>query len=389
MTNNAVWIVFLKEIGDNLRDRRTLLASLVYPLLGPLMLALLMGIVGNRVATQVDNSFPLPVAGAEHAPSLITFLEQNNVEILPAPLDPERAVREGEEEVILIIPEGYGAAFQAGQPATLRLVVDQSRQAASASVERARRLLTAYNQQLAALRLLARGISPSVINPIAIERVDVSTPQSQAANLLGIAPYFIVFSLFIGGMYLAIDSTTGERERGSLEPLLITPTPRWALVLGKMAASLLFTVVAVTETLVAFGLVPYLIPIQIAITLEPSVLLAIFLITLPIMLLAAGLQMVIASYASGTKEAQTYLSILILIPALPGMFLAFAPIRPELWTMLIPIFGQEILINQVMRGLAIEPMHLLVSSVITLLVALLLIALAVWLYDREDVLFRR
>ncbi|MBA3532106.1 MAG: ABC transporter permease [Ardenticatenales bacterium] len=384
-----IGVIFRKEITDNIRDRRTLLASLVYPLFGPILLAVLLSFLGNTITAQSEKPLRLPVSGAEYAPALIAFLRQNDVEIVEPPADPENAVREGTEEVVLLIPEGYGDEMNSGRPATVRLVVDESRQSATGTIERARRLLTGYSQQLGSLRLLARGISPNVTSPLAIERVNVATPQSQAANVLSMAPYFIIFSIFIGGMYLAIDTTTGERERGSLEPLLITPVPRSELVLAKMAATLLFTVIAVIETLVAFGILLNVIPSRIAVSLDPSVLVAIFFITLPIMLLAAALQMIVATYSAGFKEAQNYLSFMMLIPALPGMFLAFAPVRPTLWTMLIPTFGQQILMGQVMRGTPVDPSHIITSAAVTLLVALALVVLAVRLYAREDVLFRR
>jgi sodium transport system permease protein len=363
-----IWVVFSKEVMDNLRDRRTLLSSLAYPLLGPVLIAVMLSVVGGTLISEAERPLRLPVQGAEHAPALIRFLEQNNVEIVTAP--------------------NHSELLRAGRPAPVRLVVDESRQSTAAATQRARRLLEAYSGEIAALRLLARGISPSVVTPLAIERMDVATPQSQAANLLSIAPYFIIFSIFIGGMYLAIDTTTGERERGSLEPLLINPLSRAEFVLGKYAATLLFTVIAVVETLIAFGLVLNYIPLEIPLSLDASVLFNIFLISLPIMLLAAALQMIVATFSKDFKEAQNFLSYMMLIPALPGMFLAFLPVRPSLWMMAIPTFGQQVLINQVMRGNVVDPSHVVVSAVVTLLVGLLLLGGAIYLYNRESVLFR-
>jgi sodium transport system permease protein len=383
-----ITIVFTKEVVDNLRDRRTVLVSLLYPLLGPILLALLFFLLAGIISEQTEEPLPLPTVGRNYAPALISFLTQHNVEIQVAPDDPERAVREGDEDVVLLIPEGYAETWREGRPATIQLVIDRSRQSASPAIQRLQRLLERYSQQIGAQRLLLRGISPSVVSPLAIEDLDLSTPQSQAANLLNMAPYFIILAVFIGGMYLAIDTTTGERERGSLEPLLLNPIPRWELVIGKLGATLLFTLFVVIETLIAFGLLLNYAPINIPLSFGPEIFLTIFLITIPMMLLAASLQLLVATFTRSFKEAQNYISLIALVPALPGMFLAFAPIKATIWTMLIPTFGQQLLINQVMRGDVVDPIHLILSAVLTLIVALLLVIITVKLYDRESVLFR-
>ena len=386
-----IWTVFAKEVMDNLRDRRTLSASLFYPLLGPVLIALIFAVLGRTVVQQSEQPLSLAVAGAENAPGLIQFLKQNDVEIRPAPADPEAEVWAGNYDVILLIPAGYGEDLRADRPATVQLVSDRSRQSASVTVSRARSLLEAYSRQIGSLRLLARGINPAVVEALVIERIDVSTPQSQAAGLLNITPYFIIFSIFIGGMYLAIDTTSGERERGSLEPLLINPVARWELVLGKLGAALVFIVIAVVETLIGFAVVLNFLQSSFGARLELNLLTlaCVFLIALPIMPLAAALEVAIATFTRSVKEAQNYISFLTIIPALPGMFLALVPVKTELWAMLVPTFGQQLLINQVLRGELVRPLNVIVSAVVTLLAGLVFVSVAAKLYEREQVLFGR
>jgi sodium transport system permease protein len=272
-------------------------------------------------------------------------------------------------------------------------VVDESRDVSRVPVQRARRLLDAYSRQIGSLRLLARGVNPEVVRTLAIDTVDVSTPQSQAASFLGLMPYFLIFSVFIGGMYLAIDSTAGERERGSLEPLLMNPVARSELVLGKLSAVLVFTLVAVVETLVAFAVVLDYLPLEsmigVSMSLSPSSLVKVLLIVIPMLPLAAAIQLIIASFTRSFKEAQNYLSLLPLVPALPGLFLTFMPVKPKLWAMLIPTFGQQLLINQVMRGEALSVLFVAVSAAVTSLVALVFVLGAIRLYERERILFGR
>jgi sodium transport system permease protein len=386
-------VIFSKEIRENLRDRRTLYGALLYPLIGPILVALLLTVIGRTMSGQAEKPLPLPVVGGENAPSLIQFLAQNGATIQSAPEDAEGSVRAGDHEVILIIPKTFDQDFRAGRPAAVRMVIDDSRQSAGVSVRRARSMLSAYSQQIGSLRLLARGINPAITSALAIEEVDVSTPQSKAAgSLLMILPYFIVLAAFIGGLHLAIDATVGERERGSLEPLLINPATRCELILGKLGATLIFSAAAVIETLLAFYVILNVLPTEalgVKVSMSINTLGLITLIAIPMMLLASALQMIIASFTRSIREAQNYLSYISIIPALPGMFLAFIPFKIKLWMMLIPIFGQQLLINQAMRGETLGIINPLTSALITFALGIVLTIIAVHLYERERILFGR
>jgi sodium transport system permease protein len=208
---------------------------------------------------------------------------------------------------------------------------------------------------------------------------------------LNIMPYFIILVVFTGGMYVIIDTTAGERERGSLEPLLINPVRRSEFVLGKMSASLPFVIFAVLLTLGAFAVGFNLIPLEeyvgFQLSINLSTLGAIFLLSVPMMLLASGLQMVVATFTRSFKEAQTYVTLLPFIPALPGLGIAFFPVRAQVWMMMIPTFGQQILINQFMRGEYVNLIHVIVSVISTLIAAALLVILAIKLYGREKIIF--
>jgi sodium transport system permease protein len=385
-------IIFYKEVKDNVRDRRTLAGALLYPLIGPIMLAFVFTLLGRTSSNEADKLLSMPVVGAENAPALVQFLKQHGAKIKPPPADPEAAVQTGDHEVVLIIPENYQKAFSAGRVAAVQLVKDDSRGAAQPSIRRAQALLRAYSAQIGSLRLLARGVHPGVISPLAIEELNVATPQSQAANFLNMLPYFIVFSIFIGGMYLAIDATVGERERGSLEPLLINPAARSELILGKLCATLVFTAVAIIETLLGFFVMMNVLHTEslgVKISLHINTLGILFLISIPMMLLACSLQMIIATNTKGFRDALNSLSLLMMIPALPGLFLVFVPVKEKLWMMLIPIFGQQLLINQVMRGEILNKVNLFGSAIVTIAAGVLLTHFAIRMYKRESILFRR
>jgi sodium transport system permease protein len=388
----AIAVVFKKEVLDNARDLRTLLLALLSPLIGPLLAAGLIAVLGHERRVSLDAPLYLPVIGREHAPNLIAFLKEHDTEIEVGPEDPEKAVAEGRVDLVLIISEAYGEALRRGEPAPLRLVLDHSRRSAQETTLRARQLLEAYSRQVAALRLLARGVDPAIEDALQVETVDVSTPEGRAALIFNMLPYFLIFAAFMGGLYVAVDTTTGERERGSLEALVVNPVARSSLVLGKLGATLLFSWIALGETTLGFLLLPRLVPMEslgFPLALDGRALFLVYLLALPVVLLASSAQMIVATFASTFREAQTYLSLLVMAPMFPGMFLAAVPVHPKPWMMFIPTFAEQLLINQILRGEPIPTLHVLAAAGTTTLAGGALVAVAVRLYRGERVVFGR
>ncbi|HET6596974.1 MAG TPA: ABC transporter permease [Anaerolineales bacterium] len=383
-------IIFQKELLDNLRDYRSWITGLFWALFGPMILGGMIMVLGNTFRDRVEAPLTLPVSGAEHAPNLIAFLEQQDIIIEPAPADPEAAVIAGDINVALIIPEEYSEEFSGGETATLQLVLDSTRQSASPDIERTEDALEAYSSYIGIMRLSLRGVSPEVIRVIQIEERDTATPQSQALIFISMLPYFIIFAIFNGASPVITDATAGERERGSLEPLLINPLPRGWFAMGKMLSAMPFAIINLVITLAGFAAIFRVLPVEdligVQIGLDISSLVAIFLICLPIVFLACAIQTLIASFTKTTKEAGTYLPFIGLIPSLPGLALAFLPVKPDLWTMLIPTFGQQILINQFLRSEPILASNIWISSVLTILLAIAVTLIAIKLYEGERII---
>lgn len=384
-----LWIIVEKEILDNLRDYRSWVTGLFWAVFGPIMLGGIILLLGSTIRERIGGNITLPVQGAEHAPNLIAFLEQQRIIVEPAPLDPQAAVIAGDVNVVLIIPPGYAESFSAGEPAVLQMVFDSTRQSAMVDIVQVRNLLSGYSDYMGTLRLVVRGVSPELIQVIRIEDVDTATPQSQALVFLSMLPYFIIFAIFNGAAPVITDATAGERERGSLEPLLINPLPRGWFAVGKMLAAIPFALVNLLITLAGFAAIFQFLPIEqflgVQIRLNLDALASIFLICLPIVLLACAIQTLIASFTRTTKEAGTYLPFVGLIPALPGIALAFLPVRPDLWTMLIPTFGQQILINQFLRSEPILLSNVIISAGLTLILSVIITWAAVKLYENEHI----
>ena len=387
-----IWIIFEKEVLDGIRDTRSWVTGLLGALIGPIILGIMLVIFGSSMREDIDKSLTLPVQNPEYAPSLIQFLESNDVIIAPAPANPETAVKLGDVDVVLVIPKEFGEDFSSGKSATIQLVLDSSRQSAVVNIIRTQKLLDGYNMYTGKLRLVVRGFSPEVIEAISIDKVDVATPQTRAMIVISMLPYFIIVVIFTGGLPIIIDNTAGERERKSLEPLLINPAPRRAFVLGKLLSAFPFSIASLAIILIGFGAAINAIPIEkyfgIQFGLSLMSLFWIFLICLPLVFLASAIQILVASFARTTKEAGTYLPFIALIPALPGMALAFFPVKATMWLMLIPTFGQQLLINQMMRLEPISAWHVIASVLATILVAAIFTWLAIILYKRERILFR-
>lgn len=383
-------VIFQKEMLDNMRDYRSWMTGLFWALFGPLLLGGMIMLLGNTIRDDVEQSLVLPVAGAEYAPNLIAFLEQQDIIIEPAPADPEAAVIAGDINVALIIPEDYREDFSAGNTAKVELVLDSTRQSAMPDITRARSVLENYDEYIGLLRLSLRGISPEVTRVMQIEETDTATPQSKALVFLSMLPYFIIFAIFNGASPVITDATAGERERGSLEPLLINPVPRGWIAIGKMLSAIPFAITNLIITLGGFAAIFRVLPVedllgvQIGLNLGP--LIAIFAICLPIVFLACAIQTLIASFTKTTKEAGTYLPFIGLIPSLPGLALAFLPVKPALWTMLIPTFGQQILINQFLRFEPISSTNIIVSATLTIILSIVITYLAIRLYSGERII---
>ena len=380
-------IVFLKEVRENLRDRRTVINTLLTgPLLAPVIFVLIINGVVSRELDKAEKPLPVPMVGAEHAPNLIAALKQQNIVIKDAPADPERAVREMDADLVLRIPATYDESWRKGESAQVELIYDESQRDAQGSVGRLRAVLDAYGQRTGALRLLARGISPSVIRPLEIAERDQSTAQTRSGTLFAMLPYFFILGAFIGGMALAIDTTAGERERQSLEPLLVNPVPRSRILLGKLAATSAFALTSVLLSIIAFSVVGRFMPTEkLGMSLEIGTHFALLtmLAMLPLVVLISTLQTLAAAFAKSFREAQTYLSLLMFVPAVPTMMLSLFPVKTQVWMYAVPLMGQQITITRLMRGEFVTAQQLGLCFACTAAAALVIYLVTAQIYRGE------
>jgi sodium transport system permease protein len=380
-------VVFWKEVRENLRDRRTMFSTFVLgTLMGPVLFAGLIGLMISVTLERAEKPLKLPVAGGEHAPNLIAWLKTRGVEVEPAPADAEAAIRKRDHDVVLRIPAEYAGQWREGRAATLELIVDRSQQKAEQTVSRAERLIAEYASMTVSQRLLVRGISPEVVQPVLIADVDQSTPQSRSGMLLAMLPYLLILTVFAGGSYLATDATAGERERQSLEPLLINPVSRGQIMGGKLLATFAFAVVSLAISLLAFAAVGPLLPVEkigMVVKFGPTEIALLFLVVAPLGLIGAGLLTSVSAFAKGFREAQTYNTLLIILPAIPSMLMALNPVKPADWMYAVPLLSHQLLIEQTVRGESVVPWQAAASIGCTLAIGIVIALIAARLYHRE------
>jgi sodium transport system permease protein len=389
----ALLTVFMKEFLENLRDRRTLVSALLFgPLFGPLLFGAMVTRMLNQSVIESDEPVRITLSGGELAPNLVRYLQSQGVRLDFAPLSESAArarVKSGAAPLVLIVPADYPSRFAAAMPAPLLLVADSSDSQTRKSADRVRALLAGYGGAIAQLRSQLRGVSPLLAVPIAVNEIDVTTPTGRAVVVLGFMTYFVLFSVLMGGLYLAIDSTAGERERGSLEALLSLPVARSALVGGKILATCAYMCLSLAINLAAFVFIFRFVPLErlgMSANLGPGTALMFFAICLPFVPLGAALMTLVASFTRSYREAQTYLTSVLLVPTLPIAFASIYSLRTKSSLMLIPSLSQHLLMTSVLKDEAIAPMDVLVSAASALGIAAVLIALTAGHWRRETML---
>ena len=379
--------VFLKEVRENIRDRRTVINTLLTgPLMAPLIFVLLINGIVSRELDKAEKPLPVPVIGAENAPNLIEALKQRGVIIKDAIADPEKAVRDQDADLVLRIPSSYGEAWNKGEPAQVELIFDESQRDAQGSVKRLRGIIESYGQRTSALRLVARGISPTITRPLLVADRDQSTAQARGGMMFSMLPYFFILGAFIGGMALAIDTTAGERERQSLEPLFANPVARSKILLGKLGATGSFALTTLLLSIIAFSFAGQFMPTEklgMTLSIGPRFATLTLIVMLPLVFLIASLQTLAAAFAKTFREAQTYLSLLMFVPAVPTMLMSVFPFKVETWMYAVPLVGQQVTITRLMRGEIVTSAEVALCFVCTAIAAVIVYLVTSRIYKGE------
>ena len=374
---HAAWTVYLKELLDALRDRRTLMVVLLSSVaIGPLVLLLVSSLVAGiekRAEARV-----VVVQGIDQAPSLRNYFERQTYTVNAAPADYEKQLRDSKlGDPVLQVPPNFESDLASGQAPLLELIGSSANQRSQTASAQVLRLLRGFNQEQALLRLATRGVAVSQIEAVRVEERDLADPASRAAQLGTMVPYFVLMAVLYGALNAALDTTAGERERGSLEPLLMNPASRQALVLGKWGA-----VSSVGMLIAVLSCLSFL-PGQWL--LRSEALAAVFrfgigeavvfvALLLPLAGALSALLMAIAIRCKSFKEAQANATVVMLAVSLLPMVTLFNQEGTSAWHWWVPALAQTTLMGHVLKGEPLLPMQVLPSVAVCVVLTVLALA---------------
>lgn len=405
--------VYFKELRDSLRDRRTLMSMIVVPTLVMPILVFGAGTVMSKVIKKArDEVTTMVVIGGADSPALLESLRADKrFRIVPADGDYKQAITDKKIRLALEIPEGFEAALKAGRPKIVSLYYYEGELKSGIGVSAVERFFRDLRDRTVEARLAERNLPAELIKPFEVKRQNVAPPEKVGGNLIGgIIPYIIIILCFTGAMYPAMDLTAGEKERGTMETLLCSPVSRVNIVLGKflmvltaslatMALSLVSMGASVmmggslfaggTRTVAAQGSVAASggNPAAFMPMIDPTGIFGVFAMIAPVAVFFAALLLAISLFAKSYKEAQSYVSPLIIVVIMPAMIGMMPGIDLNAKTALIPILNLSLACKEMLSG--IWNWHYIAiifgSSCVYAAIAL---AFAVWQFKREDVMFR-
>jgi sodium transport system permease protein len=388
-----LFTVLRKELRENLRDRRTFMSALVIgTVLMPLVVGMLVNLTVRRGQSQDNRPVSLAVIHGERAPGLVSQLRQYRIEVVAVDLDDAAArdaVRHQRQRIVLSVPADYAGQLEKGLPAPVMLYSDSSDVSGSSDVSRVHAVLGRLGSQTARLRLMARGVDPTVLSAIAVQDVDVATPTSRSVLILGTLTYIILLTMLMGGLHVTLDATAGERERGSLESLLTVPVRREQLIYGKILAACVFMILSLSLNVCAMALALRYVGLEnlgMNVNFTLPIILKLIASCAPLAPLGASLMTIVAAFTRSYREAQTYVGLVLLIPTLPLIFANTLGLQPTVWLMLVPSLSQHFLVTGLLRAEPVPASFAALSVTASLLLGAVAAYFAGRLYHREALL---
>ncbi|RTR26997.1 ABC transporter permease [Shewanella atlantica] len=363
MISNIMTMV-RKELIDAARDKRSVMAGLYYAIGTPLLMCGMFMLLIGQISSPEDLN--IKIENGERAPDLVKYLSSQGITH-----GDEQDKSLDVKDIRLIFSDDYAAQMAKGLSAEVTLVADNSNEKLQNSIRRLEKNLQTYSAEMGSLRLIARGIDPRVVQPIKVNVEDQATPDSKGGVILGVATMTMIYAVFISGMNLAIDTSAGERERNSLALLLSHPVSTRNIVLAKVLAVTIFAMLGLLLTLIISKLSYSFVPWQelgFTVSISTNFILLMLLIGLPIAIMAASLQLFVSFMAKTFKEAQSYLTLVLIVPMMLSMAASYN-IAPDTLQWL-PVSGQQQALIAFIKGREIPMLQLLLSSMTTLVIAL-------------------
>ncbi|KAB2859582.1 MAG: ABC transporter permease, partial [Bauldia sp.] len=379
MNWSQILTVYLKELKDSLRDRRTLISMIVIPTLVMPGLMFGAGAAMSKIVKKARaEATSLVIVGGEDSPGIVAALKADpRFRVVENDGDFRRLVSDKKIRLAVAIPPGFEAALQGGAPQEVTLYHYESEMKSGLGVSAVEGFFRQLRERTVAARLAERGLPASLVQPFEVRRENVAPPEKVGGNIIGgVIPYLIVIMCFTGAMYPAIDLTAGEKERGTMETLLCSPVPRVSIVLGKFLMVMTASVTTMVLSVASMGLsvviggmllgggmakaaaagaakgsAPAVIPM-----LDPLGLFGVVAMILPVAVLFAAVLLAVSLYAKSYKEAQSYVSPLIIVIIMPAVMGMLPGIELTVKTALIPILNLSLVCKEMLSGVWNWPM---------------------------------
>ena len=385
---NQIKAVFFKELLDARRDLKSLITALFMPVLFSAMM--LGSIVFITHIQDTSHTFSVAIKGHQYAAPLVAFFEEADVSVQPFQGDPKKAIEDKRVDMVLVIPPDFPDKFNQQNVAEFSLFSNHSNTQAQVKARRIKGLIQQWSFTLGSLRMMTRNVDPAILQPVVINDIDTANPQRAAAKLLGGLPLILILIAFVSGIGTSADMAAGEKERKSLEPLLINPITHLRLFIGKWLAGVTVTfAISVFGVGLQFGAIHFapIAELGLRISLNLGDFFAIFFVLIPLMFMAVALQLLVSFYSKSFKDAQSYNSLVMLLPMAPGIFLIFNTPPLSIGLSAVPLLGPQLIVMSILGNETVTAAHFLVSGLVSCAVAALLAVLCVSHLRKESTLF--
>ena len=345
-------LVARKEFTDLLRDRKSVFWALfAVAISGPLVVGILYFVL-QSVTERIEKT-TAPIVNAQFAPDLVRHLERRGIKIDADPQDYESRVKSGELDAVIVIDPDFAASLASGRVAKITLVTESSRDRSSPIAGKLSREIDNYADQIGKERLMLRGISPTVANPVRVETLDLATAEQRGSRFLQVMSFYALFAGLMGAIAAALDVTAGERERQTLEPLLATPVTVYELSIGKWLAVSGVNLLAVTTSLVGFLIALQVVPLGklgIPFNFGAREFAGFMAVLVPFAFMVPAVMLVFGSAGKTAKEAQSSLSMGVSLVGLLPLMSFFRQTKAPWWDVWVPVNGQYAVLSKVLRS---------------------------------------
>lgn len=398
-----VMIVLRKEVKDLLRDRRTIISSILLPMILIPVINIVMGGGIQKFEKDMNENVMVALSRSSNSPEVRELVQEMilsknpNIVLVDAE-DPVKALENNEIRCIIKIENSYAEKLEDGQPIQITLQYDESKTKSQAAADIVSRAIDKFSEEVVEERIAALGLDPDFLLPVQVERKNLA-PNDMGNNMMlqMMLPFMISILVAVGGIPAATDLVAGEKERNTFEPLLTTMPDRGSLLLGKYLAVTLFSMVSLVAILVGLSIGYIINPNSLTIgidtqlqgiSLDPLAVVLALLITVALGMTFSGIQIALSTIAKSYKEAQTYLSFLMLAAMVPGyatMFMQASDLSPVMFVM--PVMNTVAAFKMILGG-SINYFNLVLALVTSIIFVILTLMFAASLFKKEKVMFR-